>query len=69
MGCSSSTTFTVNDSIGQDEIAVMFFELICLGTYDINVFYTLFSEIDLRGTGFITVDDLYFKYRCVITSF
>lgn len=64
MGCSSSTEFVANDKLGQDEYAVMFFEMISLSSTTINALYTLFLEIDVREVGHISYDDIIFKYRC-----
>lgn len=63
MGCVSSVPFTVNEKKGQDEIAVLFFDLLGLQAKEIDALYTMFLEIDLKNKGVISADDLIFKYR------
>mmetsp|Transcript_11530 Transcript_11530/g.18821 ORF Transcript_11530/g.18821 Transcript_11530/m.18821 type:complete len:406 (+) Transcript_11530:329-1546(+) len=69
MGCSSSVEFVVNNKPGQDEYAMMFFDMICLQQSDVNVLYNLFLEIDVRESGYISHDDIFFKYRLDKTDF
>lgn len=67
MGCSSSVDFVANNKLGQDEIAMLFFEMICIQSSDIKIFHSLFTAIDLQGTGFISHDKIYFTYRNVVS--
>ena len=61
--CSSVVEFQINEKLGEDDVAAMFFDLLGLSTQEIQVFYTMFLQLDIDQIGVISISEMYIQYR------